>query len=276
MNKLVSIILTTIERPTLLQKCLNSVITNWPTSVRCILLIGNQNDYDSESYSVISKIIENNPEKDIRHYDLEYDCGISQARNELIHKSLLHNADYILLSADSILFNESMKDIDNLLPCLQKSDRPEWSYYDLIGLQLNNRIEWEAKLNLIPNQSFELDFIEKNSKEGVWIVGDKVFNVWDCDIARNFWIARTESLLKVPYDEQLVACEHEDFFWRAKQEGLTVGCTNLCSGTYNKIENTPEYDKIRTTNFRIGQQRLKDKYSLKGWVSYKHMERIKP
>ena len=108
----------------------------------------------------------------------------------------------------------------------------------------------------------------------MWNVGDKVFNVWDCSIVRNFWIAKTEALIKVPYDEQLIMCEHEDWFWRVKQQGFVCGCTNACTGTYNKCENTPEYDKIRANNFRIGQQRLKDKYNLKTWVTYKNIERI--
>jgi hypothetical protein len=98
--------------------------------------------------------------------------------------------------------------------------------------------------------------------------------VWDCSIVRNYWIAKTESLIQVPYDEQLIMCEHEDFFYRVKQQGLIVGCTNLCSGTYNKGENTPEYDKIRETNFRIGKERLLKKYNLKSWVSYKNIDRI--
>jgi glycosyltransferase involved in cell wall biosynthesis len=259
----IGIILTTIERPQALKKSVESIIAQWQEN--WILIIGLQDDYDSESFKNIFKIVKDNPNKTIRVYDLEYNCGISKARNELIQKAMLWDCEYVLLTADSITFDESMKDINNLLPCLNN--------YHLIGLQLNNRIAWEAKLNLIPNQSFELDFIEKNLRDNEWFIGDILFNVWFCDIVRNFWIAKTEVLLNTPYDEQLIMCEHEDFFWRLNRKGIVVGCTNLCSGTYNKIENSPEYNKIRANNFRIGQQRLKDKYSLKNWVSYKHLER---
>ena len=272
MNK-IAIILTTIERPDSLKKSLNSIITNWQENF--VLMIGMQDNYRSESYEVISNIIGDNQDKEIRLYDLEYNCGISKARNELINKAHLWDIPYVLLMADSILFNESIKEINNLLSCLQKSDKPEWDYYDLIGLQLDKRIAWEAKLELIPNQSFQLDFIEKNTKDGIWVVGDKVFNVWPCDIVRNFWLARTDSLIQVPYDEQLIMCEHEDFFWRFKQARMKVGCTNLVSGLYEKGQNTPEYDEIRQTNFRIGMQRLKNKYLLKNWVTYKNLENTK-
>jgi len=256
MDKKIGIILTSIERPQSLKKSVESILTVWQDE--WALFIGLQDDYESESFSVIEKIIEDNPDKEIRLYDLEYDCGISVARNELIQKVSLWGIPYTLLTADSITFQD-MACLYELIEYMRLNN------IDLVGLELLNRIPWEAKLNLIPNQSFELDFIDYKEKE-------KYVSI-SCDIVRNFWIARTAALIKVPYDEQLIMCEHEDFFWRAKIHGFVCGCTNTCAGIYNKEENTPEYDKIRTKNFRIGQQRLKDKYSLKGWVTYKHFER---
>ena len=260
MNKLVSIILTTIERPKLLQKCLDSIVNNWPTSVNCMLLIGNQNDYESKSYKIISKTINDNPTKSIRHYDLEFDCGISKARNELIHKSLLHNADYIFLTADSILCNESMKDLGFIIQEMEKEG------YSRCGFNLLGRIGWEATLKLIPGQAFELDFIDPKDKEKKLLV--------PCDIVRNFHLSTTESMVRVGYDPNLIMIEHEDEAYRYKEVGYKVCCTNFINGLYEKGQNTPEYEKIRATNFRIGQQRLMDKYSLKKWVSYRHLERI--
>jgi hypothetical protein len=233
-----------------------SILANWQDCF--VLMVGLQDDYESESFGIISKIIEDNPGKEIRLYDLEYNCGISVARNELINKAAMWGYKYVLLTADSILF-QKMENLDALIHNMT------YQAFDLCGLDLQNRIPWEAKLNLIEKQSFELDFIDPKEKD--------VKNIVPCDIVRNFWIARTEALIQVPYDEQLIMCEHEDFFWRFKQAGYIVGCTNYCSGTYNKEENTPEYDKIRATNFRIGMQRLKDKYSLKTWVTYKNLER---
>lgn len=265
MDKRIGIILTSIERPQALKKSVESILAQWQED--WVLFIGLQDERSSESFSIMDRLIQENPDKEIRLYELEYDCGISVARNELIQKVSLWGIPYTLLTADSITFDETVKDINYLFPCLEP--------YTLIGLSLQNRIGWEASLVLIenPERTFQLDFITKFPKDFVWNVGDKVFNVWDCDITRNFWIAKTEALVQVPYDEQLIMAEHEDFFWRAKQQGFVVGCTNICSGTYNKIENTPEYDKIRATNFRIGMQRLINKYSLKHWVCYKHLER---
>ena len=255
MDKPIGIILTSIERPQALKKSVKSILATWQENF--ILFIGLQDDYESESFNIISKIIEDNPGKEIRLYDLEYNCGISKARNELIQKAHLWNCSHILLTADSIMFDESMQSTDLIIQGMNVNQ------FDICGIELDNRISWEANLNLIEGQSFELDFINKDPSK----------NFFKCDIVRNFWLAKTEALVKIPYDEELIMCEHEDFFWRFKQEGFLVGCTNLCSGTYNKGENTPEYDKIRATNFRIGMQRLINKYSLKRWVVYKNLER---
>lgn len=268
MNK-IGIILTSIERPLALRRCLESIISVWQEN--WVLMVGLQDNYDSRSFEVVSEIIRLNPEKEIRLYDLEYDCGISVARNELINKATMWGYKYVLLTADSITFDESMKDINRSLLVLDEG------YYNLIGLPLIGRIGWEAKLDLVtnPERAFELDFIEKNINEEVCLVGDVTFNLWPCDIVRNFWIANTDSIFKVPYDEQFIMAEHEDFFYRYKEAGYRVCCTNLCAGIYNKLENTPEYDKIRATNFRIGRQRLVNKYSLKHWICYKHLERTR-
>lgn len=255
----IGIILTSIERPQALKMSIESILAVWQDN--WVLFVGLQDDYESQSFGIMSKIIEDNPDKAIRLYDLEYDCGISKARNELINKALLWDCEYILLTADSILFDKSMEDV------VGAALEMDIAGYKLCGLNLNNRIPWEADLDLIPEQSFQLDFIDPRQK--------LIRTLVDCDIVRNFWIAKTEALVKVPYDEQLIMCEHEDFFWRFARQGFPVCCTNLCSGTYNKTENTPEYDKIRSNNFRIGQQRLKDKYSLKTWVTYKNLERTR-
>ncbi len=259
MNNKIGIILTSIERPQALKESVESILSVWQDN--WVLLIGLQDEIGSESDKIIDKIICDNPDKHIREYYLEYDCGISVARNELIHHSYLLGCEYTLLTADTILFDTSMKDIDILLSTM------ELGMYKLVGLELNNRVAWEAYLDLINYKCFELDFIDSRTK--------LVSQIVDCDIVRNFWIAKTEYLKQVPYDEQLKACEHEDFFWRWKGQNYSVGCTNLCSGTYKKPTNIPKYDEIRSKNFRIGQQRLKDKYSLTSWISYKNLDRIK-
>lgn len=267
MKPKIAIILTSIQRPHLLKKALESIVEHYQDN--WIIMVGNQDGWISETSKVIEDIKAQNVDKCIiNHYIQPYDCGISFARNQLITYANLLKCEYIVLSADSIMFTETMKDINSLL-------LPLYRDFDLIGLNLKERIGWEATLKLIPDESFELDFIDKSSNNSVWQVGDNVFNVWPCDICRNFWIAKTSTLLNVPYDNELIMCEHEDFFYRYKEAGYKVGCTDLCGGLYVKEQNNEEYGRIRRTNFAIGMGRLKNKYSLKSWVSYKHLERTK-
>jgi len=257
-DKKIAIILTSIERPLSLHRCLESIVKVWDSS--WCLMIGLQDDYDSESFKIMEQLIAENPDKSIHLYDLEYDCGISKARNELINKASLWNCSHILLTADSILFNDSMKDLGFIIQEMEKEG------YSRCGFNLQGRIGWEATLKLIPGVTFELDFIDPKDKEKQLLV--------PCDIVRNFHLSTTESMVRVGYDNDLIMIEHEDEAYRYKEAGYKVCCTNFINGLYEKGTNTPEYDKIRATNFRIGMQRLKAKYSLKSWVSYKNIERI--
>lgn len=247
MNTKIAIILTSIERDKLLFQAIQSIRDNIQSN--WVLIIGWQSKDKAMSFS--------HPQ--IYSYELPYNCGISYARNDLIIKAYALGCTHVLLTADSILFTESMKKIDYLITKLDENN------YDLIGLNLENRIPWEANLEFIPNESFQLDFIDQKDKEKDLLV--------PCDIVRNFWLAKIESLIRVPYDEQLIMAEHEEWFWRFKQMGYKVCCTNYCTGTYNKGTETPEYNKIRQTNFRLGIQRLKEKYNIKNWVTYNHLER---
>ena len=258
MNNNVGIILTSIERPSALKESIQSILNNWQDN--WMLFIGDQDT--KNNYNILTEIAEQNTDKKIHIYNLGYNIGISKARNELIKKAYLENCTHILLTADSIIFNDSMLDINFIIQQMEKQQ------YDMICLNLHNRIAWEANLTLIPNHSFQLDFIDSNEKTMQLFV--------PISIGRNFWIANTASLMNVPYDEYLVMLEHEDFFHRYKLAGYKVACTNFCSGTYKKSTNSPKYDTIRQQNFSIGKKRLLEKWNLKLWVSYVHLERIKP
>lgn len=248
----IAIILTTIERPKALKKSVQSILDNWQEN--WVLLIADQNPVNSESYQIIDKFICENPDKDIRILQLEYNCGISFARNELIHFAHLIGCEYTLLTADSILFNDSMNDLPFIIQQMEKQG------YSRCGFNLLNRIPWEAELTLVPNESFQLTFINPKDKEKQLFV--------PCDIVRNFHLSATESMINVGYDEELLMCEHESEAWKYKQAGYKVCCTNFINGTYDKPENTPKYDEIRIVNFYNGQKTLKKKYNLKTWITY--------
>jgi glycosyltransferase involved in cell wall biosynthesis len=253
----IGIIITSFLRPKLLERSLNSILSVWQENWEIIIV-----DQSKE------RSLEPNLNYFNLHYErIPYNSGLSYARNYGVQKAKELDCEYCLITADSILFDENMNCVNYLLSYIPHSEMP----ISLLGLHLNNRIEWEAKLNLIEGKSFELNFIEKNN------INKKSNIIWLCDIVRNFFIATTESLLKVGWDNNLKAGEHEDFFWRYKQQGYIVGCTKTCTGTYigDESKNVGEYAIYRKQNFSNGIKALKEKYNIHGWVSYVNLERIK-
>ena len=146
--------------------------------------------------------------------------------------------------------------------------------YDLIGLNIKDRLKWEAKINLVDGKYFELDFIDSTCKN---CSPDKLI-IWNCDIVRNFFLAKTDSLLKSPWDENLYMREHEDFFYAYKQKGFKVGYTDWCEGQYigeKSKKDVTEYSKLRKLNMVDGLKNLQRKYKISGWVKYKNLENTK-
>jgi hypothetical protein len=274
---------------------LNSIIDNWSDDF--VVLIGDQNHLDD--YSVEKHVFYETAcayahtrtlnDDHIKVVQLPFDCGLSYARNKLVEKAHELGVNYCLIGADSIKFTESMQQVSCLTRFLSYN---RGFGIDLLGFELKDRIGWEAKLDL--KNSFILDFIDKTERPDEeyamldnmkpsedWICGDgtspmvgRVINIFHCDIVRNFFLASTKSLLDVRWDDNLKMAEHEDFFWRYKQEGYKVGWTNYCEGEYAPcIDN--KYKQLRNKNMRMGKEYLKLKWELKSWVKYIHLERTK-
>jgi len=96
-------------------------------------------------------------------------------------------------------------------------------------------------------------------------------NIWDCEIMRNFFVAKIDVLLQTKWDENLKMGEHEDEFYRLKLQEVKCGWTD-----YIYIEKmndrSEEYAKFRKLNFNDGLKKVRDKHSIKNWVTYKHHE----
>jgi len=212
----------------------------------------------------------------IKYYQVPYNSGLSYARNFGVQKTKELGCDYILLGSDSFLYNESINWIDCLYKELGTFKLTGEHNFDLIGFYLSRcACGWEAKLSLIDGQSFELDFIDKeNSSDFYSLFHPFHCRIYRCDIVKNFFLATTESLLNSPWDENLKLGEHEDFFWTYKQKGYKVGWTNLI--TAEKMKDRPDkYSEFRRINFNDGIQKLKLKYNIKNWVTYKNLENSK-
>ena len=271
----IAICIPTINRDETLMETINSILDvyqdNW------VILIGEQNK--KEDWSLEKQLFYHSAcaeaHKSLRNQDrikvhaLPYDCGLSYSRNELVKLADNLGIKYILMSADSIKFTESMKKINYLIKYLNYSKDFN---IDLLGMSLENRIEWEAFLDL--KDSFILDFIDKVPMNALLDKHCEEFlTIWNCDIVRNFFLATTKSLLNVPWDNNGKMAEHQPYFWEYKKTGYKVGYTDYCNGEYLS-NNNKIYKSIRSKNLQEGKKYFMEKYNLKKWITYKHLERI--
>ena len=289
----IAIIIPTIHKDKILMNTLNSILDNWEDNWRIYIIDQNKTiDYSIEKnifYKTACSSHHLQKEQRIKVISAVYDCGLSVARNLGILEAKKDNIAYILMSADSIKFTESMKKINYLIKYLNYSKKFN---IDLIGLDLKERIGWESFLDL--KDSFILDFIDKEKqpdekfadlesirKSDEWTdengkkaLYGNVIDFWHCDIVRNFFLATTKSLLNIPWDNNGKMSEHCPYFWEYKKAGYKVSYTDYCNGEYLN-NNDKIYKSIRNKNLQEGRKYFMEKYNLKKWITYKYLERIK-
>ena len=195
----------------------------------------------------------------INYYNLPYDCGLSYARNFLVQKAYEARIKYCFLTADSIKFTEkyNLEPIINFLNSNEKNA--------LVGFDLKDRQSFEYDLEL--NQQMGR-FVLKRPKREVIVYQNIQFQ--PVDICRNFFLAKTEKLIEVKWDNILKLCEHEDRAYRAKNEGQLSYYTNVIQAEYIP-DKPPEYAKMRSRLYTEFVAKLKQKYNLTtpgGWIHY--------
>ena len=250
----IAIIVTTMLRDNLLEQAILSMRKNLPEGA--VILIGDQGI--KNGYVDVNKI---NKYENLGcyYYLLPFDCGLSYARNYLVEMAAQKGCEYCVMASDSMIFNKSTKDIGFLTQFMQT--------YDCIGCDLTGiNIYWVGWLSLIPGKCFSLDFIDRSK------VCTAVHGIFDCNITHNFFIAKTESLRKVKWDETLKLAEHEDFFYRYAQAGYKVGFTHRISCDRIKTRDGA-HGAYRLQNWNNGLKTLYKKYDITGWISYVNRER---
>jgi len=245
MDKL-AILYTTFMRPELCEQTTQSILDNWVDGYT--LFRGFQEkkpfDYDVELHG----------NKIVRNYHQPFDCGLSAARNDLVKRAADRGFKYCLLTADSIAFTDRY----NYQPVIDflESDPKN----GIVGIDLSNRKgDWNRDLELIPGKHFYLKFPTRAPIEFQGMTFQPL------DIVKNFFIAKIECLLDVPWDEELALSEHECEFYRIQQRGWKVFFTTDIAGEY--IQNRPEeYNRYRKRMYSYYRKKKKKKYGISGWV----------
>lgn len=252
MQAKIAIIYTTFLRDELTKKTIKSITDNWCDDF--LLLIADQGYWFKEPF-FFKKLY---PGKAIEYIKLPFDCGVSLARNVLVQEAMNSGIKYCILTADSIEFTpETVKKLDSAIDFLD-----EIYEAGILGFDLNNRIPWEYDMELGENDFIltKNTVIDEDETTGL--------SVKKCDICRQFFIAKTEALHQVRWDNDLKTADHEDFFWRFKQAGYGVYWTSDIGGNY--IDCKPqEYAIYRKRMYREFKKVLQRKYNITGWVIYK-------
>jgi len=247
----IAIIYTTFLREQLAERTVKSIIDNWCDNFT--LLIADQRFQYKHSWW--------NEAVEMRHAEyaaLPFDCGVSAARNFLVKRAWQRQIKYCLVTADSIEFvPETVQKIDRAEQFL-KTHRQ----VGIIGFDLKDRVPWEFYMD-INDRAFVL-----TKNPAMYTDPATGLTIKECDICRQFFLAKTEALLQVQWDDALKTADHEDFFWRYKQAGYSVRWTADIVGNY--IDYKPaEYLKYRKRMYSEFRKILQKKYNLTGWVEYR-------
>ena len=255
----VAILITTFNRDELLYKAIQRLVDL--NLKDCIVLVGDQGNISEDKRNYYNNL----KSEKFDWIELPFDCGLSYGRNRLVELAKEKDCEYCIVSADSIVFNKSLKNIANLFYLFDNNKK-----LGKIGFQLNNRIGWEGWLSIIKNESFKLEFIDKSKYKIDNVINAKII---PCNICKNVFIAKTESLIDIKYDENLKLMEHEDHCIRYYNKYLTLW-TDLISADY--INFKPEsYNIYRRRMYGEFMKVLLKKYNFKKWILYVGLENAK-
>lgn len=258
----VAIIIPTIFRDDLLMDTIETIIENCDMEETKIIIVDQNKE---ETYSERKRIFyetacsQFHSEKRIEVIKVPYDSGISYCRNVAVELAKEQNIPYCFITADSIEFTESMKKLPKLLTYMKR--------YDIIGLDIKDRIGWEGILRLIPNDCFELEFIDKTCK----LCSPKKLIIFHCDIVRNFFIGKTEVLYKIKWDNELKCREHESvlgstpILFKNRHGVNIVPIASLMKAKETKKKISCKENKTNLKNYHV--------WTDKGWSKIKYIKR---
>lgn len=176
------------------------------------------------------EILNRFPSLNIHYYTLPFDSGLSAGRNALVEKT---RTPFFLLFDDDFDWHKKT-DLSVALKIMeeQQLDIGGGTFYNLLSANTVKRLArilltpglaWRY-FNQIPLESAHIgNFVVENNDCTLSISNKQPEGslFCSCDLVNNFFIGRTASIQKIEgWDERLKVGEHEDFFLRAKLNGL--------------------------------------------------------
>lgn len=200
--------ITILIKSFLRKECVNNLIISirkYYKDVKIIVV----DDSDDKSYNF-------DFDKNIKTYNIEFDSGLSKGRNFGVSKI---ETEYFLLLDDDFEFTEET-DIIKWMDIMIESN------LDILGANvvMNGEImEYFGNFEVIDGCLYyknERYFESENYKT--------------CDFILNFFIAKTDSIKEMGWDDELKLAEHTAFFFEHKSK-LKVGYTEKVSINHQKV-----------------------------------------
>lgn len=199
--KNVTAVIISFLRQEYARACITSLKTQHPDIK---LLVAENGEYDHEFAGFVKS-------HGGRYLVMPFDSGVCYARNRLVEQV---DTEYVLVGDDDFFYTPDTG-ADKMLKFLQKNKTK-----NLIGGRINENGEIRNYQGFI---DFEKDHLVYRMFDETDCKKDRSSKLryHDADITFNFFIARTEIVKRIKWDEQIkVAYEHSDWFISLKKAGI--------------------------------------------------------
>lgn len=241
-----TILVTTFLRPGFLKACLKGIEANLP---ECRVAVACDDETTPRDWGVAG------------WSQIPFDSGLTAKRNAAVQVT---TTKYALLGSDDYDFSkpEVREGIERMVATLD--EHPEIDV--VVGTY--NDMPYEGKLEYRPGE-YIMEHRKRPSELPTFL---KPYPGWKIEMGINYFLARTEVLREVPWDESIrpIGGEHGDWFMCMKQAGKYIafvpGC-NIHATEDNHEWRHPDYFKYRN-RAQLGHQAMLKKWGIKDYWSY--------
>lgn len=209
----VTAIVISFLRPAYTIACIKSLKENYPDIK---IVVGENADRNEELANVCEEV-------GAKYVQLPYDSGICVARNTLI-KDI--ETEYVLVGDDDFFYTKEAG-VDEMKKVLDSDGT-----IDLVGgrVRQNGEVKnYQGHIVKRKNHFQTYAIIPEEEEYRVTQInpeGDQTIRYCQADLTFNYFVARTEKVKAVPWDEEIkVAYEHFSWFWDFKEAGGRVAFT---------------------------------------------------
>jgi hypothetical protein len=192
--------------------------------------------------------------------DMEFDVGLTPKRNAAVS---LADTKYCLLGSDDFDYG---KDAARAGVVKMKEVLEAHPEVDVVCGTYNGK-RYEGSLTVKDGYVFQAQ-LQEGIEEPLFT---EPYPAWKVDIGINYFLARTETLVEVPWDERIVPIggEHGDWFLDMKTAGKTVVWIEGAEITSFQLDDPnarhPDYLKYRRRT-HLGHRAMCEKWGVKDWM----------